>query len=327
MEVPTRQEAAEATTGRTDDKRSAPAVSMVEHYEEVLYATLRNLWRRKFLVLSAAVLAGLAGIFALMVLPKTYTGEAYIQVAFSSTDANPGGGVTIDASSVVETRSRVIKSQQLARRVVDLVGLQRLDPEIGDGAISSWLQALVVGRAGMTDAYVRDRAASKLLRMLTVRTEPRAYLITIGVSASDPELAAEIANAFVVECLREAQLQRLSEQLARARGALAQQAGTFGKKHPNFISATAAVSDLEERLALQKKAAADEIIGLESVTLAEANAVPSAPNPTILIGGMVFLGLVLGSLAAIMFDGQMLRFGWDKMRLASLISLPRSTSP
>ena len=139
-------------------------------------------------------------------------------------------------------------------------------------------------------------------------------------------MAAEIANAFVVECLREAQLQRLSEQLARARGALAQQAATFGKKHPNLISATAAVSELEMRLDLQKKAAENEIIGLESVTLAEANAVPSAPNPKILIGGMIFLGLVLGSLAAVVLDGRMARFGWDRLRLASLLSPPRSTS-
>lgn len=325
MQAPTRLKAAEAATGRTDDERAAPAVSLVEHYEEVLYATLRSLWRRKVLIFSSAVLAGLIGICALLVLPKTYTGEALVQVAFSSADA-PAGGVTIDAGSVVETRSRVIKSQQLARRVVDLVGLKRLEPEIADGAVSRWLQELAVGQDRLTEAYVKDRAADKLQRMLTVRTEPRAYLITISVSAGDPALAAEIANAFVVECLREAQLQRLSEQLARARGALAQQAATFGKKHPNLISATAAVSELEMRLDLQKKAAENEIIGLESVTLAEANAVPSAPNPKILIGGMIFLGLALGSLAAVALDGRMARFGWDKLRLASWLSLPRSTS-
>jgi len=87
------------------------------------------------------------------------------------------------------------------------------------------------------------------------------------------------------------------------------------------------VSELETRLDLQKKAAENEIIGLESVTLAEANAVPSAPNPKILIGGMIFLGLVLGALAAVALDGRLSsRFGWDRLRLASLLSLPRSTS-
>jgi uncharacterized protein involved in exopolysaccharide biosynthesis len=323
MQAPTRPTGGEVAT---DGTRAVQSVSLIEHYEEVLYATVRTLWRRKILIASVAVLAGLAGLGALLVLPKTYSSEAYVQVAFSSGDASPAGGVTIDAGSVVETRSRVIRSQQLARRVVDLVGLKRLEPEIGDGRVSRWLQELVVGQDGMTDAYARDRAASKLLRMLTVRTEPRAYLITISVSAGEPALAAEIANGFVVECLREAQLQRLSDQLARARGTLSQQAATFGQKHPSFISAAAAVTDLEARLSLQRKAPEGEVIGLESVTLAEANAVPTAPNPTILIGGMVFLGLVLGTLAAVFLDGQIERFSWGKLRPPSWMWPPRSTS-
>ena len=117
--------------------------------------------------------------------------------------AASGGVVAVDASMLVETRSRLLQSQQLARRVVERLGLERIRPAVSEGLFSSWLSggAKFYGDA-RAPGYPEDMAAKRLLRGLSVKTEPRSYLIAVRYTARDPELAALIANAFVAEFLQ-----------------------------------------------------------------------------------------------------------------------------
>ena len=112
---------------------------------------------------------------------------------------------------LVETRSRLLQSQQLARRVVERLGLERIRPAVSEGLFSSWLRAKFYGDA-RAPGYPEDMAAKRLLRGLSVTTEPRSYLIAVRYTAGDPELAALITNAFVVEFLQTIRLRILFQQ-------------------------------------------------------------------------------------------------------------------
>ena len=87
------------------------------------------------------------------------------------------------------------------------LGLERISPAVSENPISSWLQAQFYGDVAKTPEFQEDLAARKLLRGLSVRTEPRVYLITVNYTARDPELAAVITNAFFVELLQTITLQ------------------------------------------------------------------------------------------------------------------------
>ena len=184
------------------------------YYQGVLAATIAKLWRRKLLVVAMMVAALTLGIIAALVTPKQYTAEAYIRGGFTVAGQKNATDVVVvglDAAKVVETRSRIIQSHQLARQVLERLGIERLRPVVGGSRLSAWLQEMFYGDATRDPEYQQDLAATRLLRGLSVKTEPRVYQITVKYTAGNPELAALIANTFVAEYLRITTLQMLSD--------------------------------------------------------------------------------------------------------------------
>jgi uncharacterized protein involved in exopolysaccharide biosynthesis len=179
---------------------------------------------------------------------------------------------------------------------VERLGLEWLRPEIGGGAILSWLQALFYGDSVKTPGYQMDTAAKKLLRGLSVKTEPRAYLIVVRYTASDPERAAMITNSFVTEFLRFTTLQAVSDQRAAAYGTLSAQLATFGEKHPKATEARLRVAAEDALFKAQLAKTPEELrrSAGENVTFARAVAVPSTPNPPLIIGIAMLLGIIGG---------------------------------
>ena len=261
-------------------------VSLGSYYEDTLRKMLTVVWPQKLLVLATIAAALVIGIALALVMPKRYTAEAYVGGGFAdaatSYEKRGGGGViTVDASMLVETRSRLLQSQQLARRVVVRLGLERIRPVVNEGLFSSWpswLEAKFNGDAS-APGYRENMAAKRLLRGLSVTTEPRSYLIAVRYTARDPQLAALIANAFVAELAQQEAQQALSEQLA-----------TLGAKHPKVLEAKMRLEAVDaSKTSEEIKRAADG-----NVSFAQANAVPSSPNPPFLIGLASLVGLVGG---------------------------------
>ena len=122
---------------------------------------------------------------------------------------------------VIETQSRLLQSHDLARRVVQQLGLEQLRPEV-----SETVQRLKETK-DQTDRLPRGCCAACRLRAI-----PRAYLITVRYTARDPALAVAITNAFVAEFLRSSKLQTLSQQRSSAEATLSRQLAKFGEKHP-----------------------------------------------------------------------------------------------
>ena len=150
-------------------------------------------------------------------------------VGTSYEKSSGGTVVALDASMLVETRSRLLQSQQLARRVVERLGLERIRPAVSEGLFSSWLGAKFYGDA-RAPGYPEDIAAKRLLRGLSVKTEPRVYLITVRYTAGDPELAALITNAFVAEFLQTTRLRTLFLQRDLAQQALSERSRNARRK-------------------------------------------------------------------------------------------------
>lgn len=272
------------------------------HYTGVLRATLITLWRRKLLIVSAMTTALLLGGIVTLMTPKRYAANSFIHGGFTASDlvsAGPGhSGATVgfDASQLVETQSRLLQSHQLARLVVKRLGLERLQAMVGASPLSAWLHAKFNGDVSENSGYQEDKAATRLLRGLAVRTEPRVYLIVVSYTAGDPAFAALVANTFTAEFLRGVELQRLSEQQALARSTLSTNLATLGEKHPKVREARMRLAAADDLLQAENNKKPEEILRAagDKITLAQADAVPSGPNPPSILGISLLAGLVAG---------------------------------
>ena len=277
-------------------------------YKQVVTETLRKLSRHKFLIMAMVAAALVLGIVAALAIPKRYTAEAFIREGLAASDSASASHATtgerpvaFDASLLVETRSQMFQSHQLARQVVLSLGLERLRPVVGRGRLSTWLEREFYGDATSAPEYQEDIAATKLMRGLSVKTEPRVYQIVLRYSAKDPELATAVTNAFVVEFLRTTSLQKLSGQRGAAQAALTETLATLGDKHPKVQEARMRLASTEALMKDQLTKTADDIqkSAGENITFAEASVIPSSPNPPLIIffallGGMgVGIGLAL----------------------------------
>jgi uncharacterized protein involved in exopolysaccharide biosynthesis len=272
-------------------------------YRQVVVETLGKLSRHKLLITAIVAAALVLGIIASLAIPKRYTAEAFIREGLAASDsvtaARGTSGerpIAFDASLLVETRAQLFQSHQLARQVVQRLGLERLRPIVRQGRLSTWLQREFYGVAMSAPEYQADMAATRLMRDLSVKTEPRVYQIVLRYSAKDPELATAVTNAFVVEFLRTTSLQKLSGQRAAAQAALSENLATLGDKHPKVRAERMRLAGAESLMKEQLTKTPDEIqkSAGENITFAEASVIPSSPNPPLIIGLTFLAGLGVG---------------------------------
>ena len=272
-------------------------------YRQVVTETLRKLSRHKFLIVAMVAAALVLGIVTALAMPKRYTAEAFIREGLAASNSASASHATtgerpvaFDASLLVETRSQMFQSHQLARQVVLSLGLERLRPIVGRGRLSTWLEREFYGDATSAPEYQEDIAATKLMRGLSVKTEPRVYQIVLRYSAKDPELATAVTNAFVVEFLRTTSLQKLSGQRGAAQAALTETLATLGDKHPKVQEARMRLASTEALMKDQLTKTADDIqkSAGENITFAEASVIPSSPNPPLIIFFALLGGLGVG---------------------------------
>ncbi|KQT50681.1 hypothetical protein ASG43_05180 [Aureimonas sp. Leaf454] len=203
-----------------------PAQDFRPRYEATISSVLRLFWRRKVWIATilAFVMAGAVGAASMM--PKSYVGEALIQLTFDGGGA-PGEGqagtgaasTSVDATSIVEGEAEIIRSRAIARRVAsDLAAreLARSGTEAPSPATPAATGAATGAEAPKNPvlAFFRDvanglrhsvsaapipafdRSVLDLQSRLSVRNEGKSYLIRIAFTSNDPARAATIANAF-----------------------------------------------------------------------------------------------------------------------------------
>jgi capsular polysaccharide biosynthesis protein len=286
------------------------------HYERVVYDTLRVLWRHKSLL---AVVFGIAlaalSVELVLVAPR-YTGEAMIQLSFTRDEA-AGEKVlstaAVDAAAVVDSAARVIRSRAIATAVVTLLGLDN-DPAYTRRSLPARALSSVWSVFGVPEPTPHELAVARLMSQTTVANDPRAYLITVAVTASDPTRAAQLANWVASEYLRGQLQQQAAEAYAVAEREMTAVSAVFGPQHPSYINGSAKLVRLKAELATAQKGGATQepeaVIAQDMVRLAagqsllpaEAVMVPSGPNTMLLFALTIFVGLVLGVLLSFLAE-------------------------
>jgi uncharacterized protein involved in exopolysaccharide biosynthesis len=281
-----------------DTARIEPASSLVIRSGEVVHAAIASLWRRKLLITMIVATALALGVIAVLTMPPRYTAQAYLRgvvpgsntVAKDDTDGSTVP-VGLDLGRVIETQTRLLQSYQLAHRVVEQVGLNHPQPELKD---SPSLLSNFFGQAADVPGQQEDKIATRILRRLSVTSDPRAYLITVKYTDRDPQLAAVMANAFVAELLRSIKLQNLSRQRSAAQAALAKQLAKFGDKHPKVAEARMGLAATDDLMKEELSDAPETVLQAAGESVTKAIVAPSSPNLSFVIGFCLLMGLAAG---------------------------------
>jgi Mrp family chromosome partitioning ATPase/capsular polysaccharide biosynthesis protein len=270
-----------------------------EHYEAVTTSAIRVVWQRKSLITLLTAMALVGSTLAVSNIDSKYTSESLIQLDFSRGEpvrapqgAQQGPNLTIDASAVVETEARVIRSRAMAERVARHLDLEKnpaFSPTMSVAQrLLSWMQTLRGGAAGEAiSASSSELIAAELLRNLAVTSDQHSFLISVSYTSGSPRMSAQIANAFAEEYI-----QNRREVIARQ--ALAALALAYGPKHPSVVQAQSKVdpSDTNWRSGDNARIA----------MLAEPIAIPTGPNRLLIIGLATAGSLCLGILLALLLE-------------------------
>lgn len=187
--------------------------------ERNLADVLRQLWRRRWLLILITLAGAAIAIVVAKSIPTRYTGEARVLIGVQgprvvSADAAILAEVRPDAERV-QNESLVVQSRAIAQQVAEQLHLAN-NPYFSDD--SSWSPWQVVtwttqrlpgvaawlGRQGidldppakLTPEQRESRVVDRLLSRLDVAMLGRSYVLSVKADAPDPVTAANIANAF-----------------------------------------------------------------------------------------------------------------------------------
>jgi uncharacterized protein involved in exopolysaccharide biosynthesis/Mrp family chromosome partitioning ATPase len=180
---------------------------------------------------AAAVTLAIAAVVGLS-LPRTYTSTASVVLDSNRqslagieqvlTSAPPG------TTGVIETEAQVVKSRDLAERVVRRLRLDTVpefNPAIASGGFGPRSTLAAIKRAILPprpqpvsrDADPLSPVVSAVLENVSVARSGLAYSMNITATSRSPDLAAKIANAFAQEYIaQQAELKRRSTEDATA---------------------------------------------------------------------------------------------------------------
>ena len=192
--------------------RRLSAIPAAAHQEHVALEVLRAAWRRRRQVAGMAMAAAVLGFGFAATRPPHYPAEAMIELQVGRAPPNPSGdsnaSVVVEAASIVLGEVRIMRSRMVAQRVVEKLGLAD-DPAFTGQSftsrVSHWLARLITREPAETAAEQHAQRAAiaekRLMTGLSIETDNRSYLISVTYTASDPDMAARIANAVADEYL------------------------------------------------------------------------------------------------------------------------------
>jgi succinoglycan biosynthesis transport protein ExoP len=147
---------------------------------------LRILLARRWLIASITILSFAAVLGISLTLPKTYVATSLLVADAKGTDPVSGNAVPSQTiATFINTQIDIIKSRNVAYKVVDRYKLST-DPQM-----QAQFQSSTEGLGN-----IRDWLADKLLGNLEVEPSRNSNVFALTYAASDPGLAAELANAF-----------------------------------------------------------------------------------------------------------------------------------
>jgi Mrp family chromosome partitioning ATPase len=298
----------------------APTFEAKTHNEQVALGLLRLLFRNWGWIALGVVLALTLATALLRFGPRSYVAESVIRLNFessSSANASSAPRVALDASAVVESEARMIRSRNVAEKVVSRLHLDD-DQDFGGppGLVARAINAIMQRPAtiedgssarGAADASTRfDRAVAKVMGNTTVENDNKSYLIGIKFRWPTPKMAATLAAAIAEEYLRERQVQSLLASRSNLESELTQLALRLGTRHPTYIATNAKLSEINRRIT-ERNTASDPVdsaaVGDFSADIAmpaQAPPFPASPNPKVVYGLALLAGILLSALLLVL---------------------------
>jgi uncharacterized protein involved in exopolysaccharide biosynthesis len=260
------------------------------------------IWKRKYWpLLTSVALSGIVAVYS-WGLPDRYLSTAQLlidprELRVLNSEVAPGGLSGDSMTAYLESQSKIITSTDMLRRIADREALAK-DPEYNAGP-TILERLLPVKQSG--DKTIR--IIEKLSRNLSVRRGERTFVVDIGVTATTPEKAARVANAFAAAYLedqnnaRGEQIRRTSNSLTSRLNALrdrvreAESKVESYKSKKNIVTASGKMVTEEQllaassALALARSRAADSKARLDQIEsvrgqVSERGALPEAVNST-----------------------------------------------
>jgi uncharacterized protein involved in exopolysaccharide biosynthesis len=286
---------------------------MRTHYQGVTHDLMRVLWRQRFLIASFIIAGLVTGVCAIIALPPRYTGEAILQVNFNRDEpaatARTQRIASMEAAGVVESTVRVLHS----RTIIDAtVSRLRLDNDPAFASPSTLKRAVWSVRHALGLPVIipneHEIAVQALSERLQINIVPRSYVISISIRAAEPQRAALLANAVVLEYLRSQRIQQLAEMQRNAEKDIAEMSATYAPRHPRILEARQKLQELRGRIAdLTRMEMSPEAMSTDygEFLPAEPVMMPSGPNASIVMALMLLLSLIAcaGAIAFIELKG------------------------
>jgi Mrp family chromosome partitioning ATPase/capsular polysaccharide biosynthesis protein len=301
-------------------QRSGQAIAFEAriHNEEVVLGALRLLWQNRKLF---GLVAGGAIVFAtvfLVLTPKRYTAESIVRLDFESGNVSAAPRVALDASAVVESEARIIRSRSMAEEVVSRLKLADNAAFSAPPGLATRVLEFLMRRSAVDDrrsvggieasaaAVPRSpefaRAVARVMGSTAVENDNKSYLIAVRFRWSSPNDAATLANALAQEYLRERYVQSLVTSRSRLESELAQLDMRLGDKYPTVLAAKTQLAVVENRLRAWETAATSPVraVALDNFTAeiaipAQAPLFPASPNPKAVYALTLLLSLVFAA--------------------------------
>jgi uncharacterized protein involved in exopolysaccharide biosynthesis/Mrp family chromosome partitioning ATPase len=187
------------------------------------------LWRRKAWIIGTTIVALLATLLFVLVVPPKFV--AVTQILLDPSDLRVVDNSVTPASQAsdanvaqIESQVRVLTSDTVLRRMIASEGLDR-DPEFVGGQLSFYRSVVRSVRAVFGFEFARHDedptlvVLRELRKRIYARRAERTYVVDLSIEAGDPDKAARLANAIALAYLEEQTAAR-SEAARRASGSL-----------------------------------------------------------------------------------------------------------
>jgi tyrosine-protein kinase Etk/Wzc len=165
-------------------------------------ALWQALWRHAWLLAVLAVVAAVGTYVGLGFVTPLYTADTRILIEqrespLTRTRDDTADTTTAFDESAIQSQVEVLRSREVAEAVIDNLHLTTR-PEFDPASHSSIVNSLLVAvglRGNPTEATIRQRVMESYFERLSVFPLQTSRVIGVEFSASDPDLAAEVANA------------------------------------------------------------------------------------------------------------------------------------
>ena len=218
----------------------------------ILELALDFLRRQYLIIVCATILAAAAGLGYLLITPPTYTAYAKVIADVRKGQFFQQQSLIADApidSAQLESQLQILKSENVAKAVIDKLDLTR-DPEFVGPGHGFWAAINPLQSSDeKSKALLMREVVDAFENRLDAKRVGVSYIIEVGFQARDPERAAQIANAiadsYIVE-LQQGQInanERVTDWLQNRLGGVQEQVASADhavvafKKDNNIVSA------------------------------------------------------------------------------------------